>query len=116
MTELKRFESLRSVSAYVNAWNAVHKPEKIRRENVYQWVRRGILESKNDGSPHGLRVVDGLEIEKHTRSSPANENYCEKCERFFDNLSKHMKRHALIAERIIRFEDEEAKRNNGSTS
>lgn len=113
MTELKSFKNLRSVSEYVNAWNTVHKPEMIRRENVYQWVRRGLLQSTNDGSPHGLRIVGGLEIEKHARSSPANANFCDKCERFFDNLPKHMKRHALIAERIIRFEAEEAKKGNG---
>ena len=107
------FKKLLSVSEYVNAWNTVHKPEMIRRENVYQWVRRGLLQSTNDGSPHGLRIVGGLEIEKHARSSPANANFCDKCERFFDNLPKHMKRHALIAERIIRFEAEEAKKGNG---
>lgn len=115
MSELKRFENLRSVSEYVNAWNVVHKPEKIGRETVYEWVRRGLVQSKNDGSPHGLRIVDGLEIEKHTRAYQANANYCDKCARFFENLPKHMKRHALIAERIVRFESEEAKRNNGST-
>lgn len=100
---------------YIKAWNTIHKPEKISRETVYGWVNRGILETQSDGGPHSLRIVGGLGVMKHTRKSVIDEKYCEQCDRFFKNLQKHMKRHALIAERIVRFEAEEAKRNNGST-
>lgn len=120
MPELKRFENLRSVQAYIMAWEKIHKPEKLTKQTVKAWVDTGRLVAHRLGSNAHL-IDGGLEVEKRPRGAKKKhengfldeEKYCELCDRLFDDLPKHMKRHERIAARVLRFEERKAKKGNG---
>lgn len=122
MTELKRFENLRSVQAYIMAWEKIHKPEKLTKQTVKAWVDSGRLVAHRLGSNAHL-IDGGLEVEKRPRGAKKKygggylnyDKYCDLCDRFYDDLPKHMKRHERIAARVLRFEERKAKRNSGAT-
>lgn len=123
MSELKRFENLRSVQAYIKDWEKIHKPEKLTKQTVKAWVDEGRLVAHRLGSNAHL-IDGGLEVEKRPRGAKRKhengfldeEKYCELCDRLFEDLPKHMKRHERIAARMLRFEERNAKRNGGANS
>lgn len=121
MSELKRLENLRSVQAYIMAWEKIHKPEKLTKQTVKAWVDTGRLVAHRLGSNAHL-IDGGLEVEKRPRGAKGKlreidaMKYCELCARFYEDLPKHMKRHERIAARLLRFEAKKSKRNGGATS
>lgn len=118
MSQLKRFESLRSLNEYVRDWNEIHKPDEISRSAVNKWIAEGRLEKFRIGHLNG--IVGGLELEKRPRGVKKKhpdgfldeERYCELCDRLFNDLPKHKKRHERIAARALRFEERKAKKGN----
>ena len=120
MTELKRFENLRSVQKYITAWEKIHKPENLTKQTVKTWVKEGRLVAHRLGS-NAMMIDGGLEVEKRPRGAKKKhengfldeEKYCELCDRLFEDLPKHMKRHERIAARVLRFEERKTKKGNG---
>lgn len=107
--DLKRFENLRSVQEYLFAWNKIHKPETLTKRGVSSWIKSGRIKSHQLGA---TMIEGGLEVEKRPRGAKKKfpegfideEKYCELCDRLFDDLPKHMKKHARIAERVRKYE------------